>query len=118
MKNKKLLDKRVDLYICLVGGLLYLSQIIIVSVLRIGLSEGWWFYPNILIVSTLSLTGAIIGLKDNKFSPLLCVIAGITGFISLLMMGSFIFYFFPLYIIGALFSFFGGIVAYFNLGRY
>lgn len=46
-----------------------------------------FFIPNFLIVGTNSIIGAILGLKKIKVGSILCIIAGITAFISIITLG-------------------------------
>jgi len=114
-----MLDKRVNnsLYLCLIGGLMCLAQSLITVGLVFGYYYGWWFCPNILISSTLCQSGASLGLKESRIGPLLCIIAGFTGIISIMLIVHFILVYFPFYLFGALFSLFGGINAYLNFKR-
>lgn len=115
MNNKKRVKN--GLYFCLIGGIMCLAQCIIAAGLRFGYYGGWVFCPNFLIIGTLSLIGAILGLKGKKIGPILCIISGITGIISIIIMRAYILVWFPLYIFGAIFNLIGGIYAYLNFKR-
>lgn len=107
----------------LIGGILCICEASTSWGVGFGFYGMWMFLPEFLIVGALAISGAILGKKGNKTGLVLCMIAGISGIISTVIIGGiicpyvwefFLYAFSPLigglFVGGTLFIMIGGII--------
>ena len=106
MRNK------IPFILCIIGAGLSLIEIII-DAAGWGFNIGYWkmsyFIPHFSIIAIITILGSIMGLNNKKVGFILCFVAGITAFTSVIILGV-VWYGLTFYIVFAL-PFYGFIFA-------